>query len=179
MNEDLKEKLDSEVRKVTGEFIDGLPRMLKDRLETSVAKILGFEMDRWSGDKWKVDNCNGRNSVISSYLDERARGVAIKAASEAISDTRIEEAINEAKEGMFDYIREAALRDYRNKVGELIKAYIQTRAEEHVNELFRNLEPELNTDMDIADPNCPNDRVGAVILEHNVKRIMEENNNDS
>jgi len=51
--------------------IDGKIReMLDERLHDTIAKLLGFD-DSYG--RWEIDHCNGRNSPITRYLDEKVR----------------------------------------------------------------------------------------------------------
>ena len=72
-----KETLD-EIRRVveaeSAEFIKGLPKLVQGRLEAITAKLAGMEKESW-GNKWKIDNCNGRQSTIGTYLKEEANRV--------------------------------------------------------------------------------------------------------
>lgn len=53
-------------------------RMLENRLEEIVAKLMGFGTGRFSRDAWEVDNCNGRRgeSAAGDFLRTKAKDAA-------------------------------------------------------------------------------------------------------
>jgi hypothetical protein len=75
--EAVPERTLGEIRRIveheSAEFIKKLPELVRTRLEACTAKLAGMEKD-WGG-KWKVDNCNGRQSTIGTYLTEEAKRV--------------------------------------------------------------------------------------------------------
>jgi hypothetical protein len=75
VNPEIQKRLESTIDQVVGNFIEKLPDLIRNRLETMVAKCLGFEKDSW-GSGWKVDHCNGRQTTIGNYVSTRSQQIA-------------------------------------------------------------------------------------------------------
>jgi len=69
MKELIKQERIDEMMKVAdhtmAEIIKNLPATIKARTAGVIPAMLGFRGDSW-GNKWEVDNCNGRSSELSN-----------------------------------------------------------------------------------------------------------------
>ena len=159
--EDLRKQVEEATRKSVGEFIKGLPQLIKQRLEASVAGVLGFS-EGWG--KWDVDHCNGRTSVVSNYVAERARDIVHKVAESVITEKAIRKIMKECRDALLRDAKEQARREYKQLLYDRIHELAKEKADEDARKVFDEID-EINTDIELANPKAGDDPVGHAIME--------------
>ena len=51
--------------------IKELPEILDNALESCLPKLIGMAKDNWDRGAWKIDHCNGRESLIGNLLKDK------------------------------------------------------------------------------------------------------------
>jgi hypothetical protein len=62
--------LDNDFNKIANDTMEGLRKEFKASLRENILRVVGFT-NNWG--KWEVDNCNGRNSLITEYIAQKIR----------------------------------------------------------------------------------------------------------
>lgn len=161
--EDLRRQVEEATRKSVGEFIKGLPHLIKQRLEESVAKVLGFT-NSWGDRDWNVDHTNGRTSVVSNYVAERAREVVHKVAKSVITEKVIRKVMKECRDALLKDAKEQAMREYKQALYDKIHKLAEEKADEDAQKVFDEID-EINTDIELADPKAGKDPVSRAVME--------------
>lgn len=165
------EKIEGAVAGATATFLEGLPQLVRSRLEGAVAKILGFE-NSWGGSEWRVDHCNGRQSVMSEYISQQGRNAAASAVS-----TIATAAINELNKN--SKLHEAIKMEFANIFERELKSQLQEHARKTVAEMLKKasdthtIEIEtldhIPTRREVADPNFGKKPMERLIAETIIK----------
>ena len=66
-------KIEEIIDKAVTDFIKELPRKIESKLESMVFQALGFT-DQW-GSKVEIDHCNGREPLVSQWINDRSKQV--------------------------------------------------------------------------------------------------------
>lgn len=110
------DRIEEVIASTTANFIKELPQLIEKRLQGAVAKILGFE-NSWG--EWRIDHCNGRMSVMSEYIGQKAK----EAAQAAVSKLEFKP----TKE-----LQAAINKEFTDQFMDIIREQLRKRAEEHV-----------------------------------------------
>ena len=162
--EELRKQVEEATRESVGAFIKGLPQLINQRLESSVAKVLGFS-DTWGNTKdWDVDHCNGRTSVVSNYVSERARDIVHKVAESVITEKVIRNVMKECRDALLKDAKEQARREYKTLLYDKIHKLAEEKADEDAKKIFDEID-QISTDIELADPEAGKDPVGHAVME--------------
>lgn len=145
----------------TSKFIEDLPSLVRTRLEQSIAGMLGFEKNSWGGE-WKVDHCNGRMSVISEMVGQKARAAVATAMNEI--DFKV---TPEIKKAIKEEFSEQFRREMRDKLREQVTRTIQEVLSEAASQQKIEIEVvgRVPTKKEVADPNYGKKPLEKLILE--------------
>lgn len=175
MDKKFKENLEKLVVEKAGkalkEQLDGLEGYITRNLQKAVARVLGFEHDSW-GNEWKVDHCNGRQSVISNGLERLVHKIVDEKLAEIITPELVKQTIEESKSGIICEFRhhfEYAMKDAARKAA-TIKA-------EELSKDFVDKFCKLDFDnVEIDDPASGDTKLGEAILQIVVEQSKEKPN---
>lgn len=153
------DKIEKVMADATAKFIEELPTMIQQRLQGAVAKILGFE-NSWG--EWKVDHCNGRMSVMSEYIGNKARAAATAAVDKIDfkSTAEIDKAI---KQEYADYFKSELRERIREHAEQQVQMFLDRAARAHVIEV--ETLARVPTKKEIGDPNLGKRPLEKLIME--------------
>lgn len=170
------EKL-SELRKVvedtTAEFITQLPQLIYDKLEQSVAGMLGFSRDSWKNN-WQIDHCNGRMGEVSVYISDHAKSVA-KEAVAGLTWSPDKEMLTAMNNEFANKVTEAIKNGINKKAAEVAAEMVSSILEEYITNVGGKFEVATPTVQELTDP-CyyTNKPLYKAIVENIVRREMEK-----
>jgi len=148
-------------------FIGQVDKMVRERLEASIAEVLGFDRS-WG--QWRVDHCNGRETTINKYVTDKARLVVATKLEEIMSESNIATVIQEAKDAVLIELKAKIKWELESRMkSEIFRVY-----DKYVQVVATDVEKQLEkmtTDIDIANPNM--DAIGEVVLKQFVESTQK------
>lgn len=166
--DEAKQEIIKTVDETVAKFIKNLPHMLKGRMEAATARMIGME-DRYGG-SWEVDHCNGRQSLVSNYINDQIKqnlGALVGQIGGSFKLTEDQE--NAIKR---DYERSMISR-IRREVLDQIDKHAKTLVAEITEPMFEKLKINLSIDS-MADPNYGATELEKLALEQKAKELSEK-----
>lgn len=170
--EALRKQVEQKTRETVGEFIKNIPSLIRERLEASAAKVLGFDKDSFGGG-WRVDHCNGRSSVISGYVSSRVKKIVHKIMDEVLTEEEIRKILEETKDATVEHAKEEARRAYKEAMMNAIRSRAEEKAMEDANAIFNELD-EISTDIELENPACGDDPINSAVMHDIADEVGKE-----
>lgn len=96
---------ENDIGRLANEAYKELQQGFKNKLVENVLKIAGFE-NRWSSHGWEVDHCNGRTSMITSYISNKVQQMITTEIDKVITPADLEVVLKQTKKGLLKDIEE-------------------------------------------------------------------------
>lgn len=106
-------------------FVKNARDMIRDTLKYSTLSLLGIET---SGNRYEIDHCNGRNSVLIDAF----RGIAIEEAKNIASTYK------PSKEDLVGF-RNAFEKEYKSQLGNAIREKAREKAKIDAEEFYKSI----------------------------------------
>lgn len=117
----------NDLNTLANEAYDELQNTFKHDLKKNVLKIVGFN-NSW--DKWEVDHCNGRSSVLTEYMSVKVQQM-FRAEFEKMLQPEIEDILKPVKKAFLDEFKNAFKREAQG----LIYSETREQAKKFISEL--------------------------------------------
>lgn len=128
LDEGVESLIQNDINTITNQAYEELKNSFKHTLKNNVLKIVGFE-DRWNN-KWEVDHCNGRTSLITEYMGAKVQQM-FREEFDKLLQSEAEELLKTAKKA---FVAEFASL-FQREVKELARKESRLKAEAFVKEL--------------------------------------------
>jgi len=160
--------INAQLDKIVAQFLKELPQLINRKLEAATASALGLEIDSWNHGCWRVSHAGNRDSVISGYIESKAKKVVDDIIDKIITPEVVAKCIEDAKEGV--------IRDFEERLKNRLKSAASDKATVLVNEILDNhmklMIEKINTNVNIANPN--QSKVDEVITEDIANNALKE-----
>lgn len=127
LDQPIENLIKNDLNVLANEAYGELQNTFKHDLKKNVLKIVGFNH---SWDKWEVDHCNGRSSVLTEYMSSKVQQM-FRAEFEKMLQPEIEKILKPVKKDILDEFKHAFVREARGHI------YSETReqAKKFISEL--------------------------------------------
>lgn len=120
LQEGVEKMLENDVNKLANEAYAELQKSFKHTLKGNVLRIVGFD-NHWNDQKWEVDHCNGRNSVLTEYISEKVK---------QLFRTEFDQLLQPEIDKMLVPAKAALVKDFKEHFNRAVKEHIRNRAQE-------------------------------------------------
>jgi hypothetical protein len=121
---EFKKLIEVSVAKVVREKVDNLDRIVDDLVKQAICSLLGIEY-RWGG-RAEIDHCNGRNSILTKVIEERAK-------------EQVEKIVKSFKIDANDkYVESAFKKEYHQQLQNQLKYYAEGTAKSMAEKVISN-----------------------------------------
>jgi hypothetical protein len=124
------------LQKEIQEAVDETYKSFKSSIKDTILKSLGFEKDRWGGQKWEVDHCNGRMSSVTENISHMARSwfkeIGAEEFCESLLKTEKQELLKQIEKEVKQQSKIIVQNYLRTAVANSIHEAIKTATEEAV-----------------------------------------------
>jgi hypothetical protein len=140
---------ESTITKLVEEAYAEITLSFKQNIKDTVAKSLGFELDRWGRGNVEVDHCNGRISDVSRVIDTQVREYVQRISKEAIPfDDEMKKKLQKAVVKDFDSrlrsgVEKAMNEKAQSLINEQVEAFMEKAARPMVDKMIENKLKEL------------------------------------
>lgn len=117
----------NDLNTLANEAYGELQKTFKHDLKKNVLQIVGFS-NSW--DKWEVDHCNGRSSVLTEYMSGKVKDM-FRAEFEKMLQPEIEDILKPVKKAFLDEFKHA----FKREVQGLIYNETREQAKKFISEL--------------------------------------------
>lgn len=162
---EVKEKLLKETAIIVDQnaalFLKNLKSTIHKRLETVAAEALGFS-NSWN--KWEIDHCNGRHSVVTNLITEKVQTIAKNSLDDILTEDKVKELMEKCKQSI--------LNDFSNKFHDMLRNKFEQKAEkfveEYANQLLESLKVQIQ--FDLHDPKTGDTKLGEAFMKASVNK---------
>jgi hypothetical protein len=145
LDEGVESLIENDINKITNQAYEELKNSFKHTLKNNVLKIVGFE-DRWNN-KWEVDHCNGRSSLLTEYMSEKVKAM-FREEFDKLLQSEAEEMLKTAKKAFVaEYasifqreVKEIAYKEARSKAEAFVKEVAGKQIQKYQKDLIKGVE---------------------------------------
>lgn len=146
LDEGVESLIQNDINAITNQAYEELKNSFKYSLKTNVLKIIGFD-NRWSDNKWEVDHCNGRTSLLTEYMSGKVQQM-FREEFDKLLQSEAEELLKTAKKAFItEYatlfqreVKEIARKEARVKAEAFVKDLVAKQIEKYQKSLIKGVE---------------------------------------
>jgi hypothetical protein len=169
IDREMRDEIQQATRDAAAKFLKDLPANVTRRLDKAVARILGFD-NRYGGDDWSIDHCNGRSSTVGDLISGEAHKAAQEATSKIITKKLIREIIKDRRPAILEDFKDRFIRS----LDSAMYAAGEKAAKEYAEKLADKTLETIDLEFDICDPEVGNgDDLEQHLLELRVRDEMD------
>lgn len=135
----IQEKVRTIGKVVLAKKMKELPEILAEALEGCLPKLVGMEKNSWNHN-WKIDHCNGRESLISDLLTKKVRKDAEEWVKKQSWPELTPTMIKAIKKEYQVEVRRSISEKLRDAAHQKAQEYVDTLVEEAVVKFTREIE---------------------------------------
>ena len=139
-----RKKIEVAVRKVTEEQLSKLDSTIENMMKQMIASLLGLS---YSWGKAEVDHCNGRNSILTTIIEEKARKQVEKLVSTFKFDENDKEVLEAFKKEYKEQLRRRISWHAENEAKRIAGIMIQKFTDKELTKFGFEKDPEVKAEV--------------------------------
>jgi len=130
LEEGVDKLLQNDMNRLANEAYEEITRGFKSTLASNVLKIAGFE-NRWSNG-WEIDHCNGRQSMMTSYLSSKVQAMITQELDTLLSQQELADILKDTKKNLLKEVRDMFKRELQSSMRTAVYEHAQTFLKETI-----------------------------------------------